>query len=358
MQSKQLAPILYWNPPALAADWIASSTATVSLPTPLNALPLGRASEGDVVLVKVQEVNQAYPVLETPSGQEIILQGGELLVGVLGSRRALKGFSGRVPAQLRPHSTLHLLNKGGVIGECTAFHRDLGWPTAVTYVGTVSRQGRAFNLKDEALPLIESPLPEVPLITVLGTCMNAGKTTVCKQIIRLFSARGFQVHAGKAAGVACLRDTLGMKSNGARKVLSFHDFGLPSTAELDDLSALTRSLLHHLSRPQPDLIVLEMGDGILGGYHVASLFADTQFMDRNLCTILCANDLMGVWGGIEWMRRQGRSPALICGPVTDSAEGIQYIEDNWHIPAANVFDGAGKIATLILGSLMPWLKSA
>ncbi len=344
-------------------DLYASSVARMNLETPLSVVSGGECDEGDVVLVRVREVNTAYPTIETTEVKEVVLEKGNLLVGVLGNRKALRGFSGRPPLYLRPGSLLHLLNKGGVIGECTAFNRDLGWPAQVEYLGTVAIDGRPLNLKHRALPLIDSPLPSIPVILVMGTCMNAGKTTVCKQILRLFSEKGFTVHAGKVAGVACLQDTQGMKKTGAKKVLSFMDFGLPSTTEVESLVPVARSLVHYLAEGKPDFILLEMGDGILGGYQVASVFENTEFMETSLCTILCANDLMGVWGAVQWMNQHSsvphaRRPALISGPVTDSGEGIRYIEEHFGIPGANAFDSAGKICTFLLESLMPWLKSA
>ena len=344
-------------------DLYTSSVARVRFETPLSVLPGGPCDEGDVVLVRVREVNTAYPTVETPEVNEVVLERGQLVVGVLGNRKALRGFSGKPPLYLHRGASMHLLNKGGVMGECTAFNRDLGWPAAVDYVGTVARDGRALNLRDDALAFVEGELPTVPVILVMGTCMNSGKTTVCKQILRMFSEKGFTVHAGKVAGVACLQDTQGMREAGAKKVLSFMDFGLPSTTEVDDLAKVARSLVHHLAEGRPDFIILEMGDGILGGYQVASVFDDQEFMGISVCTMLCANDLMGVWGAVQWMNQHGkvpqaRRPALISGPVTDSGEGIRYIEDHWGIPAANAFDSAGKICTLLVESLMPWLRSA
>jgi hypothetical protein len=344
-------------------DLYASSVARIKFDTPFSVIPSGPCDEGDVVLVRVREVNQAYPTLETPEVKEVVVQTGQLLVGVLGNRKALRGFSGKAPLYLHRGDLLHLLNKGGIIGECTAFNRDLGWPAVVEYLGTVNSSGRPLNLRHQALELTNGSLPSVPVILVMGTCMNSGKTTVCKQILRNFSEKGFTVHAGKVAGVACLQDTQAMKRAGARKVLSFLDFGLPSTTEVETLAPVARSLVTYLAEGKPDFIVLEMGDGILGGYQVASVFADDEFMETSLCTILCANDLMGVWGAMQWMGQhstvlQARRPALISGPVTDSGEGIQYIEDHCGIPAANAFDSAGKICTLLLESLMPWLKSA
>ena len=343
-------------------DLIASAASKVALPDPLQIGPVGEPEHGDIVLARVQEVNPAYPNLETASASEVRLSNGDVILGTLGIRRALYGFSGKLPARLTPGDVLHLLNKGGVIGECTAFHRALGWPTRIEYLGTVLREGRALNLLDSGLELKTGPLPKTPLILVMGTCMNSGKTAVCKEILRLFSERGFSVNAGKVAGVACFQDLKGMKEAGAQEVLSFHDFSLAPTAQVSDLAPIARSLVNHLAKSEPDFIVLEMGDGILGGYQVASLFEDREFLERGLCIVLCANDFMGVWGSLQWMTQQGHDPrehpVLVAGPVTDSAEGIRYIEENLAVPAANVFDSGGKLCTFIRELLMPWSKSA
>jgi hypothetical protein len=97
----------------------------------------------------------------------------------------------------------------------------------------------------------------------------------------------------------------------------------------------------------------------LGGYQGASLFEDREFMSSCVSMIMCANDLMGGWGGLQWLSQKDLRdyPMLISGPVTDSAEGIRYVEENWAVPAGNAYDGAGTICTFVLESLMPWLKS-
>ena len=240
-------------------DLVASAASKVALPDPLRIESVGEPEHGDIVLARVREVNPAYPNLETASSSEICLSEGNIILGTLGIRRALYGFSGKLPSGLNPGDPLHLLNKGGVIGQCTAFHRALGWPSRLEYLGTVVRDGRALNLRDGGLALKTGPLPETPLILVMGTCMNSGKTAVCKEILRLFSGRGFSVNAGKVAGVACFQDLKGMKEAGAQEVLSFHDFSLASTAQVSDLAPVARSLVHHLAKSEPDFIVLEMG---------------------------------------------------------------------------------------------------
>ena len=98
-----------------------------------------------------------------------------------------------------------------------------------------------------------------------------------------------------------------------------------------------------------------MGDGILGGYHVSTLFSDAELFDRQVCRIVCANDLMGVWGALQWMEQTVQTgdtgPILISGPVTDSGEGVDYIERNWSVPAANPFDSPGKLCSFVQKSL-------
>ena len=340
----------------LSVDYLSSSVGRTELPTPLELGDSSHPVAGDVVACLVQEVNAAYPLLELFDGAELSLSRGKVILGVLGVRKALHGFSGRVPKQLKRGQRLYLLNKGGVIGDCTAFHRDLEWPSQVEYLGTVRRDGTTVNIGDSALNFIRAPLPRIPLIAVLGTCMNSGKTTVCKRIIEGLVETGKPVNAGKVAGVACRHDVLEMAKSGAGKTLSFHDFGLPSSAEIDSLIPVARSMIHHLAVSQTDCLVLEMGDGILGGYQVSTLFADKEFLGIRACTVICANDLMGVWGALEWMDRNGAGsgncPTLVSGPVTDSAEGVEYIERNFGVAAANPFDSPGKLLSFVHESLL------
>ncbi len=349
----------YSEADGVSPDLIASATHRVPLSGLLKVTEEKTAGHGDVVLVRVKKVNTDYSLLETLDGKEKALVGGELMIGVLGSRKALHGFSGDPPSELKGGMELHLLNRGGVIGECSAFHRDLGWPTQLEYLGTVSLNDQPANLQDYALPLVEEPSLEVPVVLIMGTCMNAGKTAVCKQILKVFSHKGFSVNAGKVAGVGCLRDTMAMKKDGAQETLSFQDFGLPSTAHLETVAPIARSMVHYLSESRPDFIIIEMGDGVLGGYQVASLFEDEKLMNSCMSMVVCANDLMGVWGAMQWLSQQGERnyPFLISGRVTDSAEGVRYIEKNWDLPAGNAQESTGKICTFILESLMPWLKS-
>jgi len=360
MLSTSLATMKWLQPEQ--GELISSCARHVRLPQPLELGETPQPRAGDVVLARVEEVNPVYPNLEIAEGRDVLLKPGMTLIGALGTRRALHGFSGHVPDVLYIGQSVQLLNKGGVIGECTAFHRDLEWPTLLTYLGSILENGRPLNIRDTALPFTQNALPDIPVVLVLGTCMNSGKTTACNAVIEGFSRRGYTVHAGKVAGVACRRDLLSMERSGARKTASFHDFGLPSSADVESLIPVARSLVCYLAEPRPDFIVLEMGDGILGGYHVSSVLTDREFLDRCMCTVICANDLVGAWGALEYLRQTGidpkERPTLISGPVTDSGEGVRYIEENFGVPAANPFDSAGKMCSFVLRSWQACMKSA
>src|SRR6476646_5979841 len=74
------------------------------------------ANVGDLVAVRAFSESTSYGNLELPSGRLAKINRGDILLGALGKRRALKGFVGNVPATVAGGDRLHLLNMGGVMG--------------------------------------------------------------------------------------------------------------------------------------------------------------------------------------------------------------------------------------------------
>ena len=114
--AKATAPAMTEN---LEPDLISSSADRIPLPTPLQLTLDAPPKTGNLVLVRVKKVSSKYSSIEIANGEEVSLEPGKILVGVLGARRALIGFSGDVPEKLEPHMSLFVLNRGGVIGKCT-----------------------------------------------------------------------------------------------------------------------------------------------------------------------------------------------------------------------------------------------
>src|SRR3954469_12198110 len=247
------------------ADKIGSVTSNLRLTRTLAVGATETAVRaGDVVAVRALTDSATYNQLELPTGRLAKVNPGDVLIGALGRRRALKGFVGDVPAEAGAGDRLHLLNMGGVIGYCKGHHSSLSDAIEVEVLGfVVGEEGEARNISDAALALRDS-LPEgcAPLVIVAGACMNSGKTFAATEVVRQATRAGMRVAAAKLSGVAALRDTLNMADHGAVATASFVDCGLPSTVGVGDLAPVAKAIIARLNESSPDLVVIELGDGI------------------------------------------------------------------------------------------------
>lgn len=321
----------------IEADKIGSATSPLGLSRTLAVVgATARPRAGDVVVVRAVTDSATYNQLELPSGRLAKINPGDVIAGVLGSRRALKGFVGDVPETISAGDRLHLLNMGGVIGFCKGHHSSLSDAIAVEVVGLVyDEDARVRNIADAALPLRAALGESAPLVVVAGACMNSGKTFAATEIVRQATRAGLRVAACKLSGIACLRDTLNMADHGAVATASFLDCGLPSTVGIGDIAPVAKAIIARLNECAPDLIVIELGDGILGGYAVDSIFDDAELRAAMTALIFCASDYVGAWGGVELLKRRGVPVDLVAGSVTDSQMGEDYIEREFGVPAGN-----------------------
>src|SRR5690348_1929433 len=339
-------------------DKIGSATSPLALAKTV-ALVSGAdsTSAGDVVVVRALTDSATYNMLELPTGRLAKINPGDYLIGVLGRRRALKGFVGEVPASLKSGDELHLLNMGGVIGHCTGHHSSLGDAIKLEVIGLVCDEaGRVVNISDAALPPRTSLGDTAPIVMIAGTSMNSGKTYAATELIKQATRAGLRVAAGKLSGVACLRDTLNMSDHGAIATASFLDCGLPSTVDLDDLAPTAKAIIARLNEAIPDLIVIELGDGILGGYSVDTVFSDVELLEATAALVFCASDYVGAWGGIELLRRRGVEVDVISGSVTDSRMGEDYVREQFGVPAANARRESRALFDLVMGSVSSVLE--
>jgi hypothetical protein len=335
---------------SLTIDKFASQTGRLSLPNPVDMVSQFHPEPGTVVAVRALSENPNYPHLELPDGSLSRVRSGEALVGVLGSRQALRGFVGYAPYRVTVGETLHLLNIGGVVGRLIDSHPKLGEPVRVRLLGAVAREGKVVHLRDVALPPARLTATFKPIVLVVGSCMNVGKTVAATALVRELSAGGLRVGAAKVTGVACMRDTRAMEAAGAVKTATFVDCGLPSTVDADDLAAVARTLAAHLS-PVSDVIVMELGDGIIGHYNVDAVFKDRRFMGHVSAVVYSAADLVSAWGGIELLSRRGVTVAVVTGPATDTEAGTKYISCSLEHPAANAQSHAEALGDIVLSRL-------
>lgn len=299
--------------------------------------------EGVLVAVRVLNNKTRYNQLELTSGRMATVKQGDTLVGALGHRKALFGYSGHLPDKLDVGSIVQILNIGGVLGICDSANPDVGPPFDCEVLGTVlhfpylgERIGVPARVGALALD-VAAPLDtrSVPVVAMAGTCMDSGKTAAACAIVSRLRHRGLHVAACKATGVSLRRDILAMEDAGATETMIFSDFGIVTTTAKNG-PALTRALLSALAQHQPDVIVLELGDGLLGAYGVEAILTDTAIRQAFSAVVLCASDPVAAWGGAKILREQyGIEPAVVTGPATDNDVGIQQIAERLSLPAIN-----------------------
>jgi len=309
------------------------------------------ARAGQVLVVRALEEKRVYDQLELTTGRMAHVGKGDVIIGALGQRDALRGFVGRVPETVKAGDTLALLNLGGLIGEVVSENKDLGHALRVEVLGMALRaDGKGMNIADAALGEPPEGAPVPPVILVSGTCMSAGKTLAACEIVAKLTARGYVCGGAKLTGVAAMRDTLNMADHGAVHTLNFVDLGLPSTAGMNDVAPHARRLLRWLETEagtELDVVVAEAGDGIIGAYGVESILTDAEFMAHVQAHVLCANDLVAAWGGVNWLRERGIEVDGIAGPATDNDVGLRYVRETLGLPAANARTDPEALADIV-----------
>jgi hypothetical protein len=326
---------------------IASVTRGVVAGPEVTVAVAGPARPGDVVIVEALEEKRVYDQLELVSGRLAHVSRGDVIAGVLGSRNALRGYVGSCPGSVERGATLHLLNLGGLIGLAESGTEEVGQALPVRVLGLALGRRGVLNIADGAIPPAAALLETAPLVLIAGTCMAAGKTQAACEIVANLAAQGLRVSGLKLSGAAALRDLLAMSDRGAVQALSFLDAGHPSTADLNDLAPMAKGLLNALAGETPDAIVVEMGDGIIGGYGVESFYRDPELRAAVTVHVMCANDLVAAWGAARLAAELGRPVDVMSGPATDTSVGVGYIERELGIPAANSRSAPGRLGALV-----------
>jgi hypothetical protein len=307
------------------------------------------SEEGVVIVVEVLTNKSTYNTLELTSGRMAKVVKGDIVVGALGHRKALFGYSGHVPPAVKPGDIIQMLNIGGVLGICDSANPDKGRPFDCRVLGVVlhfpylgERIGIPARVGHKPLDAqAKLDTHGVPVVALAGTCMEAGKTAAACAVISRMRHRGLVVDAFKATGVSLRRDILAMEDAGARRSAIFTDLGIVTTTRANG-PALTRTMLTDLSTGKPDVIVFELGDGILGTYGVDAILECPDIRAALTGVILSANDPVAAWGGVKLLReRFGVDPCVVTGPATDNAVGVDIIKTQMGVAAFNAMtDGA------------------
>lgn len=270
---------------------------------------------GDVALVRVSAIGHHARIMTAKGGKQR-LYPQDLLVAVFGNRYATDAFEGEV----RGVRELHMLTDAGMIGTVCSQHRDTRKATAVEFLGFLDDgNGRRLNLKTRLFRPARPATVRRNVLLVVGTGMNSGKTTTGSRLVKSLLRRGVRVAAYKLTGSVCQNDRCEWSATGALDVRDFSDYGFPSTylAPEDELVGLFETLVADAERLQPDLVVMEIADGILQR-ETRLLLGHEAIRRRSGGVVLAATCSAAALFGVEQVRALGHEVVAVSGVITNS----------------------------------------
>jgi len=273
---------------------------------------------GDLLLARVERIAQ-HTRIQLRCGRRSQLYPGDPIVVAFGHRYAPDQFEATIPTDL---DRCHLVAAGGLAALAISKHSRLKWPTSLKPEGyCVDADGTVVNLRRFGLSApIGQRARHKPVIAVLGTSMNAGKTTAAASLVKGLKGAGYRVAAVKATGTGAGNDLWAYADAGADLTLDFTDAGHPSTFRLPQHeinSCFERLLAICDAHPQPEVTVVELADGMLHP-ETADLVASTAYRTRVQSTLFAAGEAMGALAGVHMLASSGIEPAALVGLVTAS----------------------------------------
>lgn len=319
------------EPERLAAAKRAFTTRRAHLELATQLVTAATPAAGDLVLARVVRIGQ-HPALQLPSGRRAHLFVGDEIVACYGNRYAPDQFEAVVPADAGP---CHLVAAGGIAARAREWHGRMKRPTEIEPVGLLAdASGRVLNVarfalrEDAAVPAIG---PRV--VAVVGTSMNAGKTTAAAHLVRGLTAAGLRVAAAKVTGTGAAGDTMLFADAGAQPVVDFTDFGLASTyrAGAAAVEQVLRQAIAHLTRSAPDAIVFEVADGLFQ-QETAQLLRSAAFRRAVSGILFAAPDALGAAAGVEWLEQRGLPVVAVAGALTASPLAAREAAEATQLP--------------------------
>ena len=324
--------------------------------TQILAHPLGHVpAPGDLAVVQVEEMGY-HERITTQDNLRLRIYPGDRIVGVFGNRYATDAYEGEVDGL----DDLSLLTAGGMIGTVRSRHRSVKRPTRVKFLGYVAHaDGEVVNLKTAAFQKAKPTQSPRNLIAVVGTGMNAGKTTSCVKLIKALSQQGLRVAACKLTGSVSNRDQDEMRSASASQVLDFSDFGFPSTylCGKDELLDLYGTMMAGLEPADADVTVMEIADGILQR-ETAMLLEDDGLRQQLSGVVLAADNALSARYAVSRLESLGHRVLAVTGVLTSSPLCMREFAEIAATPVASSAGDATLLGETVAAALPLCRKAA
>ena len=300
-----------------------------------NARPLwvcthGAGFEGDLVIGLIKPKPSQRPILvrDTCLNANRIDSACVLVIAPLGTRRSSTHVNGTVPAEgvaVPCEDAAWLAGESGLIGllvrDSTTANELDEHAVSFSILGRIctrtSEDGFAtLNVADLAVSPSSSDL-DVPVITVAATSAEAGKSTLCRTLIRALCRKALRVAAIKVTGTGGTTDCRGLDA-GASIALDQVDGGLATTYVAADLFERHMPVSFLYAQDQgADVIVAELGGDIMFANNPVFLHS-TMFQRAGASLMVICNDSLAAYGATLYLRDVAQIPegvlALVASP--------------------------------------------
>jgi len=306
------------------------AVASILTPEQTCQLPIS----GDLVMATVEEIGQ-HGRLDLRSGRKARLFPGDEVVVCYANRYSPDQFEAEVPDDFE---TCDLVAAGGVAARVVSSHARMVTATRLRPIGVLADgDGEVLNLSRWALPGPSASAARVPTVAVLGTAMNAGKTTTAANLVRGLVAAGYRVGAVKVTGTGASNDLYHMSDAGAELVLDCTHAGLPSTymASEQEIEGVLELLTGHLAQVGVEAIVLEVADGVLQP-ETAALLKSPVFRSNVDRILFAAPDALGASAGVRAVELVGLGVSAVSGLLTTSPLATRETEAVTGLPVLEV----------------------
>jgi hypothetical protein len=285
---------------------------------------------GDVALVRVVALGH-HTRIATAEGEKVRLYPDDTILAVFGHRYATDAFE----AEIRCTDDLHLLTDAGMIGTVLSRHQSVKSPTRLEFLGFLTdEQASRKSIRREisARPIL---VPRSDLFLFVGTGMNSGKTTVAAKLVKALLRRGLRVAACKLTGSVCPRD--------------FSDYGFPSTylASEKELIDLFHAMLADADETEPDVIVMEIADGVM--QRETRLLLNSEIVRQfTRGVVLAAPCAASALYGVSRLESHGLKTVAVSGCITNSPLFIREFAAESGVPIVSSTGDGAELADLIL----------
>lgn len=301
---------------------------------------------GDVIVTSVLKVNNHTRVYSSEN-KYLSLFKGDVIYGVLGYRYASDAFH----ADTIDMGNLHLLTNGGLIGTVKEKNSNISDPTSLKFEGVLINKidDEILNLKTALFHQDNFDFNYPPVIFVVGSGMNSGKTTTTARVGRALFESGMRVALLKVTGSVSQRDIFEFESTGVNYTADFSDYGFPSTymSSPDELEALFAKMVEDAAASHPDVVLVEIADGILQR-ETQILLQNKIAMKSSIGVILTAPCACSALTLTEKVKQIGYYPIAVSGIITNSPLFMQEFSQYDTTPVIDTKSGKAKFVETIL----------